>query len=133
MNNERNDLLGILPKMLIDSSSELETQIRELENSSPTETNYEELLYITDKVITIAIHMTEALKTIAEDAGVEAPDSVMGAARKVNLGYSPREKDETARIALVSARAILNNYNRLVDASIAEIADVCHNIMEESN
>ena len=53
MNNERNDLLGILPKMLIDSSSELETQIRELENSSPTETNYEELLYITNTVITI--------------------------------------------------------------------------------
>ena len=52
MNNERNDLLGILPKMLIDSSSELETQIRELENSSPTETNYEELLYITNTVIT---------------------------------------------------------------------------------
>lgn len=134
MNNE---LLDTLPKMLRDNASELETQIRELENSSPTEANYEEFLYITGGVINIAIRLTKTLKTIAEDAGIEAPDSVMGAARQVYLDYSPKEKDEVVRIALVAAKGILNNYNRLVDASTAEIAETCHNIMqnlmEESN
>ena len=131
MNNEYSEILKILPNMLTDSSSELETQIRKLNNSSPTVTNYEEVLYITNKVITIAIHMTETLEKIAEDANVEAPDGVIGAAGKVNLGYSPKEKNEVARIALESARAVLNNYNRLVSPSVAEIADVCHNIIKD--
>ena len=129
MNNE---LLDILPNMLRDRASELETQIRELENSSPTEANYEDFLSITSGIIYIAIQLTETLKTIAEDACVEAPDSVMGAARRVYLGYSPREKDEVVQIALDAAKGILNNYNRLVHPSTAEIADTCHNIMQNN-
>lgn len=133
MNNERNYSLNIVPKMLRDSASQLEAQIRELENNegSPTENDYEEILYITRRVITTSIQMTEALKTIAEDANLQAPESVMGARFKVNLGYSHTEKDEVARIALMSARGILDNHNRLVDYLLAKVAAACREVMKE--
>ena len=133
MINERNYSLGSLPKRLRDSASQLETQIREFETreGSPTEDNYNETLHITMRVISDAIEMTKALKTIAEDAGLQAPNTVVGAARKVNLGYSHTEKDEIVHIALISARSILNSHNRLVDNSEAEVADICYKIMKE--
>ena len=72
--------------------------------------------------------MAEALKTIAEDAGLQAPDTVVGAAFKVPLGYSHTEKDE---IALISARSILNSHNRRIGNSEAAVADICDKIMKE--
>ena len=75
--------------------------------------------------------MAEALKTIAEDAGLQAPDTVVGAALKVNLGYSHTEKDEIARIALISARSILNSHNRRIGNSEAAGVDICDKIMKE--
>ena len=133
MNNERDYSLGYLPKWLRNRASDLEAQIRELEKQegSPTENNYEEILSLTMSVISIAIELTEALKTIAEDANLQAPDAVAGARLKENLGYSHREKDEIAGIALISARAILNNHNRLVDYLVAKVADTCHEVMKE--
>ena len=133
MNNKRNYSLNIVPKMLRDSASQLEAQIRELESSegSPTEDNYNEILYITRRVITAAIQMTEALEAIAEDANLQAPDSVIGPALKENLSYSYTEKNKVARIALVGASGILNSHNELVGYSVAKVADTCHEFMEE--
>ena len=135
MLNERNYHLDIVPKMLRDRASELESQIRELETQegSPTETNYDEIQYITASIISVANQLAEALKTIAEDANLQAPSSVMGAAGRVNLGYSHTEKDKVTGILLSSAAAVLNSHNRLVNASVAEIADICEKIMKEIN
>ena len=135
MLNERNYRLDIVPKMLRDRASELEAQIRELETQggSPTETNYDEIQYITGIIISVANQMAEALQTIAEDADLQAPSSVMGAAGRVNLGYSHREKDKFTGILLSSASAVLNSHNRLVNNSVAELADICEKIMKEIN
>ena len=133
MNNERNYDLDRIPNWLRERASDLDTQIRELETreGSPTETNYDEILYLTMSVITIAIGMAEALQKIAEDADLQAPDTIVGAAGKANLGYSHIEKDRVARIALESARAILNSHNRLTSALAQDIADICYKIIKE--
>lgn len=135
MFNEQNYSLDRIPNWLRDRASDLETQISELETreGSPTETNYDEILYITTSVITIAIEMAEALQKIAEDADLQAPDTIVGAAGKANLGYSHMEKDRVARIALESARAIFNSHNRLVSPLSEDIADICYKIIKEKN
>ena len=135
MNNEQNRDLNVALTTLENCVSELASQIEVLEvkEGFPTETNYDGILQITMHVVTAARHMTEALKTISADANLQPPESVMGAARKVNLEYSHTEKDEIARIALISANCILDSHNKLVGYAEAEVADFCYKIMNEEN
>lgn len=133
MNDEQKFYLGGALQALQNGAFDLENQIRKLEtlDGSPTETNYDEILRITIMAITTAEQMTRVLKTISEDANLEPPESIVGAARKVNLGYSHTEKHETARIALESARGILNSHYSLVNNDIERVAEICHIIMNE--
>ena len=134
MNDKQKFYLDGALKALEHGASELESQIRELEtlDGSPTETNYNEILHITIGAITAAEHMTRVLKTISEDANLQPPASMFGARRKVDLEYSHTVKDETSRIALIGARAILDSHNSLVDNDVARVAEICHKIMKET-
>ena len=135
MNNEQNRDLEFALTTLENCISELVSQVNvpEIQEGFPTETNYDDILQITMRVVTAARYMTEALKIISADANLQPPASVMGPARKVNLGYSHAEKDEIARIALISAICILNSHNTLVGYPETEVAEVCYKIMNEEN
>ena len=106
--------------------SDLERQIEELDRSGgfPTQAIYEELLYTTQSIVSVAVNMTEAIKRMAENLNLPEPGPLAGAARKVNLGLPHAQKDEIARRALISARQILGSNDRLIDSLAAEVADI---------
>lgn len=113
---------------------ELESHIGVIEtlDGSVTETNYNDMLFTAIRAIGAAEHMVMVLKMMSESTDLEPPVSVPGARYKVNLGYNYTEKDESARIALLSARAILESHDKLVDSDVERVVDVCYKIMDDA-